>query len=364
MGDARVSACSAVVILLIAPACWPGSKLSLASTLKKFFATLFLLSICIGGLLAYDAYSFMRSPLDFDDRSFDLEVTQGDNIRGIAQQLSDRGLLSRTLWLELYARYTGVARRIKTGEYSLSTSATPVQLLTELQKGTQRQYSFTILEGWNIWQLRDALAKDTVLVQSITGVADDDLMQFIGADPGHPEGQFLPDTYLFPKGTTDAEFLKRANNALAVELAEIWENRQQNLPVSSPYEALVLASIIEKETSLDSEREMIAGVIAGRLRKGMRLQMDPTVIYGIGKSFNGNITRKDLKTPTPYNTYTIAGLPPTPIAMASAGTLKAAVNPTDTKALFFVADGTGGHVFNETVEAHNKAVRQYILKKK
>ena len=323
-----------------------------------------LLAVCVVGLIAYDAYVFLRSPLAGSVQSFELEVKQGDNIRGIANSLAERELLARPLWLELYTRYTGEARQIKTGEYELSTSLTPIALVAEIKKGTQRQYSFTILEGWNIWQLRDALARAPVLVRATKGVKDEDLLDFIGARAGHPEGQFLPDTYNFPKGTTDAEFLKRAHDALVAELAEVWSNRQPDLPVSKPYEVLILASIIEKETSIAAEREMVSGVISGRLRKGMRLQMDPTVIYGIGKDFNGNITRKDLKTPTPYNTYTISGLPPTPIAMSSAATLRAAVNPANTKALYFVADGTGGHVFNETVEAHNKAVRQYILKKK
>lgn len=291
-------------------------------------------------------------------------MVPGDNIRALSRRLSDRGLLARPRWLELYTRYTGEARKIKTGEYQLSTSLTPVALVAEIQKGTQKQYSFTILEGWNIWQLRAALAQDSVLEQTLQGVDDANLMAFIGAEPGHPEGQFLPDTYHFPKATTDAEFLKRAHDALVAELSSVWQNRQPDLPITTPYEALILASIIEKETSIAAEREMVSGVISGRLRKGMRLQMDPTVIYGIGPGFNGNITRKDLRTSTPYNTYTIAALPPTPIAMSSAATLRAAVNPAKTKALYFVADGTGGHVFNETVEAHNKAVKQYILKKK
>ncbi len=313
---------------------------------------------------AYDYSSFLKSPLTTENKSFELHINQGDTIRGVAQKLSDAELLSRPLWWELYARYTGSARSIKTGEYPLSTSITPVELLDQLQIGKQKQFAFTILEGWNIWQLRDALSSHDVLVQTMQDVADEDVMRFIGADDGHPEGQFLPDTYHFPKGTTDAQFLLRAHQMLKTKLAEVWESRQENLPVSTPYEVMVMASIIEKETSVEAEREIISGVIAGRLKKGMRLQMDPTVIYGIGKQFNGNITRKDLQTKTPYNTYKIDGLPPTPIAMSSARSLEAAVNPADTKALYFVADGTGGHVFNETVEEHNKAVRKFILKKK
>ncbi len=332
--------------------------------MKKTLSILLLLGVCIGGLLAYDGYRFLHEPLNSDNQDFELEVKSGDNIRGIAGRLSQQGILSRPLWLELYTRYTGDARRIKTGEYQLSTSLTPIQFLTEIQKGTQRQYSFTILEGWSIWQLREALAQDAVLESTIEQVDDADLMAFIGAEPGHPEGQFLPDTYNFPKGTTDAEFLKRAHDALVTELADVWASRQPDLPFDTPYEALIAASIIEKETAIASELEMVSGVIAGRLRKGMRLQMDPTVIYGIGPGFNGNITRKDLRTSTPYNTYTIDALPPTPIAMSSAATLRAAVNPAKTKALYFVADGTGGHVFNETVEAHNKAVQEYLRKRR
>lgn len=323
-----------------------------------------LTGIGAAAFAAYDFSSFLKSPLTAENKSFELHINQGDTIRGLAQDLSDAELLSRPLWWELYARYTGSARSIKTGEYPLSTSITPVELLNQLQIGKQKQFAFTILEGWNIWQLRDALSSHDVLVQTMQDVADEDVMKFIGADDGHPEGQFLPDTYHFPKGTTDVQFLLRAHQALTTKLAEVWESRQENLPVSTPYEVMVMASIIEKETSVESEREIISGVIAGRLKKGMRLQMDPTVIYGIGKQFNGNITRKDLRTKTPYNTYKIDGLPPTPIAMTSARSLEAAVNPADTKALYFVADGTGGHVFNETVEEHNKAVRKFILKKK
>ncbi|OED38295.1 hypothetical protein AB833_20295 [Chromatiales bacterium (ex Bugula neritina AB1)] len=331
--------------------------------MKKLFAFVFCLFVCAAGWLAYDAYEFLHAPLSTDSRALDIQVKPGETVRVIGAKLSASGLLDRPIWWEIYARYTGKARSIKTGEYSLSTDLTPISLLDELQLGKQKQYSFTILEGWNIWQLRDALAADPVLVATLQDVEDKDLLASIGLADGHPEGQFLPDTYFFPRGTTDAEFLLRANRALVAKLDEVWLDRQDNLPVSSAYEALTLASIIEKETSVASERPIISGVIAGRLRKGMRLQMDPTVIYGIGRSFNGNITRRDLKTPTPYNTYTIAGLPPTPIAMAGAESLEAAVNPAATKALFFVADGTGGHVFNETVEAHNKAVRKFILKK-
>lgn len=329
----------------------------------KIFLSLCVLLLCGLGFAAYDVHSFLNAPLSEEQRSFELHVKQGDTIRGIGKRLADENLLKRPLWWEAYARYSGAARSIKTGEYPLTSALTPIQLLAQLQVSRQKQYSLTILEGWNIWQLRAAVDANDILEHTMQNVADSDVMKFIGAADGHPEGQFLPDTYHFPRGTTDVEFLKRAHEALNSKLSEVWANRQEGLPVTTAYEALIMASIIEKETSVAAEWEMVSGVIAGRLRKGMRLQMDPTVIYGIGKKFNGNITRRDLKTATPYNTYTINGLPPTPIAMTGAGSLEAAVNPAKTSALFFVADGTGGHVFTDTVEEHNKAVRKYILKK-
>ncbi len=325
---------------------------------------MFVLPLCVAAVLAFDANQFLHSPLSEPEKNFELEVKPGTTIRSLASSLNKQGLLKRPIWWEAYARYTGEARSIKTGEYSLTSALTPIALLGTLQKSQQKQYSLTLLEGWNIWQVREAVATHEVLEQTMQSVSDDDVMAFIGAEAGHPEGQFLPDTYHFPRGTTDAEFLLRAHKQLNATLQQAWEGRDEGLPISTPYEALVLASIVEKETQIPSEREMVSGVIAGRLRKGMRLQMDPTVIYGIGKDFNGNITRKDLQTKTAYNTYKIPALPPTPIAMPSAATIHAAVHPADTKALFFVADGTGGHVFNETVEEHNKAVRKFILKRK
>jgi len=331
---------------------------------KIILFIVFVIPLCVAALLALDAHQFLHSPLSEPEQAFELEVKPGTTIRSLASQLKQDGKLKRPMWWEAYARYTGEARTIKTGEYTLSTALTPIALLGTLQTSQQKQYSLTLLEGWNIWQVREALAKHDVLEQTMQSVSDEDVMAFIGAEPGHPEGQFLPDPYLFPRGTTDAEFLLRAHNDLKTVLQEAWESRDEGLPISTPYEALTLASIIEKETSLDSERELISGVIAGRLRKKMRLEMDPTVIYGIGKNFNGDITRKDLQTKTPYNTYRIPALPPTPIAMSSAASIQASVHPTDTRALFFVADGTGGHVFNETFEEHKKAVQKLIRRNK
>ena len=324
----------------------------------------FVLGLCATGLVAYDAWRFLSSPLAADPVELELTVERGDTVADIGRDLAQRGLLSRPLWWRLYARVTGVATKIRAGEFVLSAGMSPVEVLGSLQRNAPtRQYAFTILEGWSIWQLRAALAADEVLLHETQDVPEDQLMAFIGAEPGHPEGQFLPDTYHFPRGTTDKQFLLRAHKALQKTLDHHWQQRQENLPLKSAYEALTLASIIEKETGIASEREMIAGVMVSRLRKKMRLQTDPTVIYGIGPDFNGDITRKDLKADTPYNTYRIPALPPTPIAMSGREAIAAAVNPASTSALFFVADGTGGHVFSETVEQHNAAVRKYILKR-
>ncbi len=314
------------------------------------------------GWAGYDAWRFLHQPVGSGE--FELLVKPGDTVAGIAGELKQRQLLDKPHWWKLYARYTGAARKIRSGEFVLDGSMNPIQLLAALQSNRgEKQHSFTIIEGWTIWQLREALAADPV-IEATLGEADDaELMALLDMPGVHPEGQFLPDTYLFPRGTTDVEFLRRANQALRQALEAAWQSRQPDLPLANSYEALILASIVERETGLVEERDRVAGVMVNRLRKKMRLQTDPTVIYGIGPSFNGDITRKDLKTKTPYNTYVIKALPPTPIAMSGIGAIEAAVNPAETTSLFFVADGSGGHVFSDTVEQHNAAVRKYILNK-
>lgn len=322
---------------------------------------LFLAAALVVGWACWDAWRFLNQPVGTGE--FELLVEPGGTVSGIALELSERQLLAKPHWWKLYARYSGAARKIRSGEFLLDASLTPLQLLEQLQSGREKQHSFTIVEGWTIWQLREAIAQDPIIESTTVGASDAELMALLDMPDLHPEGQFLPDTYLFPRGTTDIDFLRRANRALADALEQAWQTRQQNLPLVSSYEALILASIIERETGLVEERELVSGVMVNRLRRKMRLQTDPTVIYGIGPSFNGDITRKDLKTPTPYNTYVIAALPPTPIAMAGKEAIDAALNPASTTALFFVADGSGGHVFSDTVDQHNAAVRKYILNK-
>jgi len=224
------------------------------------------------------------------------------------------------------------------------------------------RHHFTIVEGWNIRELRAALARATPLVQTLHEVDDAALMAMLGREGVHPEGRFLPETYAYDRGDTDVDLLRRAADDLDRALAAAWEARADDLPLETPEEALVLASIVEKETGIAGERPLIAGVFVRRLRIGMRLQTDPTVIYGMGSAYDGNIRRSDLTTDTPYNTYTRDGLPPTPIAMAGVDALRAATQPEEGDALYFVAvgDGSGRHVFSPTLEAHNAAVRQYV----
>ncbi len=321
----------------------------------------FLGLVLAAGWAAYDAWQFLNKPVG--KGQFELLVEPGDTVAGIASDLTSRQLLDKPHWWKLYARYTGAARKIRSGEFVLNGDQSPIELLEALQSGREKQHSFTIIEGWTIWQLREALAADPVIEATLGDADDSELMALLDMPGVHPEGQFLPDTYLFPRGTTDVDFLRRANQALQAELESAWANRLPDLPLANSYEALILASIVERETGIAGERDLVSGVMVNRLRKKMLLQTDPTVIYGIGPSFNGDITRKDLKTRTAYNTYVIKGLPPTPIAMSGTAAIRAAVTPAETTALFFVADGSGGHVFSDTHEQHKAAVRKYILKK-
>ena len=236
-------------------------------------------------------------------------------------------------------------------------------MLALLVSGRSVSYSLTLLEGWNIRQVRAAVAGHEALRQTLEGVDNLDLMERLGHPGKHPEGRFFPDTYQFRRGTTDVEFLLRAMRKMDEELAQAWQARAENIPLQSAEEALILASIIEKETGLASERPQIAGVFSRRLQKGMKLQTDPTVIYGMGEDFDGNIRRKDLREDTPYNTYVHTGLPPTPICMPGREALRAAVDPAPGNSLFFVSRGDGSHVFSATLKEHNAAVRQYQLKK-
>lgn len=306
---------------------------------------------------------FLGTTLQFDGPELVYTVPKGSAFSSVARDLEQRGVIGNARHLAWYGRYTGQAQRMRAGEYRLTPDLTPDGLLALLVSGRSISYSLTLLEGWNIRQVRAAVAGNPALTQTLDGVDNADLMARLGRPESHPEGRFFPDTYHFTRGMTDLEFLRRAMETMDLELAKAWDNRADGIPLQDPYEALILASIIEKETGQVSERPEIAGVFTRRLRKGMKLQTDPTVIYGMGERFDGNIRRRDLREDTPYNTYVHHGLPPTPICMPGRGALQASVNPADGKTLFFVSRGDGSHVFSETLKQHNAAVRKYQLKK-
>ncbi|HRY14829.1 MAG: endolytic transglycosylase MltG [Candidatus Competibacteraceae bacterium] len=316
-------------------------------------------------LLYADYQRFLDAPLEIPADDQVLEVKPGMGIGAIARRLQHRPGLSRpAFYLEAYTRLNGLAQRLQAGEYALSPGLTPRTLIDQIVAGRVIQYPLTVVEGWTFRQLRQALTAHPKLKQTLQGLSDEEVMARLGRSGEHPEGRFLPDTYHFPTGFTDEAFLRRAMMAMDRRLADIWQNRAPNLPLDNPYQALILASIVEKETGLPAERPEVAGVFVRRLRQGMLLQTDPTVIYGLGEAFDGNLRRRDLTTDTPYNTYIRKGLPPTPIALPGAAALRAAVNPADGDTLYFVANGEGGHVFSRTLNEHTQAIRRYQLQGK
>ncbi len=318
----------------------------------------------------YEQYQrFNAAPVTLPLEGLNYTIKPGANIRSVGRDLQKMGVLVEGP-MELYffrwlARESKTANRIKAGELHIPSGVTPRQLLQVLVEGKEIQYSITFLEGWNFKEMRRAVEADVVLKQTLLGKTQEELMTAIGHPGEHPEGRFLPDTYHFPRGDSDVDVYKRAYVALETVLQKEWDKRQKGLPLKTPYEALILASIIEKETGAAEERPQIAGVFVRRLNKKMLLQTDPTVIYGMGEAYKGNIRRKDLRKDTPYNTYTRKGLTPTPIAMPGRDAIHAAVNPTDGKSIYFVAkaDGSGTHYFSATLKEHNRAVRKYQLKK-
>ena len=323
--------------------------------------TIIAVSIAIGWTWTkYNVYQ--------DNRLFDGQEVQaytvkpGSSVKGIARELNEAGLISQPQFFEWFARSEGLAQRIQAGEYQVRGEMTPRQLLTDMSQGKVIQYPMTIVEGWSFKQLRAFLAQHEALEHTLDGLSDAEVMAKLGYADIHPEGRFLPDTYHFPRGTSDQQFLKRAYQMMESTLDQLWQQRQQGLPIKTPYEALILASIIERETAVAEERPEIAGVFVRRLQKRMRLQTDPTVIYGMGDTYQGNIRRRDLRTDTPYNTYTRRGLTPTPIAMPSAAAIEAALHPKPGNTLYFVARGDGTHKFSATLVEHNKAVVKYQLK--
>ena len=306
--------------------------------------------------------SWLAQPFGPAAAGYVLDVPPGSSVQTVARQLAEDGLLTHPRWLEFQARLAGQATRIRAGEYELSAETTPTGLLDQLVSGRVRLHSLTIVEGWTVYQLLDALRRNMQLVHELHSDGPVELARELQLDFPHAEGLFFPDTYRFPKGTRDIDLLRQAHEQMRQRLDAAWRSRQAGLPLKTPYEALILAAIVERETALDSERPMIAGVFIRRLQRHMRLQTDPTVIYGLGMEFDGNLTRADLESDTPYNTYTRHGLPPTPIALPGRASLEAAVHPASGDALYFVATGKpdGSHTFSSTLQEHNAAVARYL----
>jgi UPF0755 protein len=293
-----------------------------------------------------------------------VRVEQGSSVRTVLNQLALKGAIRDPKRTELYLRLHGRRLNIKAGDYEIPARASAAQIAKLLEQGKVVLEQLTVVEGSTFADLRKAIERHPKIVNTLRGKSDAEVMIALGHGGEHPEGRFFPDTYRFAANTTDLELLKLSYDQMAQLLQSAWEKRQENLPIRTPYEALILASIVEKETGLASERPMIAGVFTARLRKGMRLQTDPTVIYGIGAKYDGDIRDKDLVTDTPYNTYTRPGLPPTPIALPGRESVLASVQPQDTGALFFVAtgEGNGAHYFSKTLEEHNAAVARYLAR--
>lgn len=317
----------------------------------------------VAGYLAYQRFlGFADAPIAGIEDGDTVEVAAGDSLPKVLRKLREQGIDASDLEWRALARQMGVAGKIQIGEYALEPGLTPRELLERMRDGKVMNYRFTIVEGWNFRELRVALAKATPLRQEAAQLDDAALMRTLGLGGQHPEGRFLPETYLYTRGDSDLDVLKRAAEAMARALAEAWGARDPGLPLESAYQMLTLASIVEKETGVADERPQIAGVFVRRLKIPMRLETDPTVIYGMGSAYDGNIRKRDLQTDTPYNTYTRDGLPPTPIAMPGKDALMAVAHPAPGEALFFVAvgDGSGRHVFTKTYAEHQSAVADYL----
>jgi len=289
----------------------------------------------------------------------EFSINPGSGVAASAQQMAAAGVPVNPTLFVLLARLTGDAGRIKAGSYELKPNTSPRGLLSQLVRGEFAQEAVTIIEGWSFKQMRQAIGSHTRLKHDTVKLTDAELMAKISTEYKDPEGLFFPDTYLFAKGSSEIEIYRRAHQAMLTHLNEAWEKRNKELPYKTPYEALIMASIVEKETGQKSERTMIAGVFVNRLRTGMLLQTDPTVIYGMGDAFVGKIAKKDLLTDTPYNTYTRGGLPPTPISLPGLQSLQAALAPAETPALYFVSRGDGTSQFSSNLPDHNRAVNRY-----
>jgi UPF0755 protein len=331
--------------------------------IKKLFL-LFLIALSFAsGWLVSGYQNALKAPAVIGE-PVTIEIIKGDSFKQVIHKLRDQHLFMKPLWFKVIALQTQAVKKIKPGEYELATGSTISDILALLVSGKAKQYSITFPEGRNFKEMLQTIEKNPHLEHTLQGVSNDALMAKLGATEKHPEGLFFPDTYFFEKHTTDVALLKRAYDKMQLVLQQEWFNKAEHLPFNTPYQALILASIVEKETAAKAERTLIAGVFSRRLTQGMMLQTDPTVIYGMGDSYQGNIRSQDLHTETPYNTYKIKGLPPTPIAMPGRAAIYAALHPDQSKnSIYFVSRGDGTHVFSATLGEHNQAVNKFQRQK-
>ncbi len=332
-------------------------------TILSTFLSLLLAALLFLGWLYVQMQQALTTPMSLNESSQIFEVKSGESLTTITKRLKTLGWFEHPRYLQLESRRRGLDNKIKVGEYTVTKGTTPIGFLNLLVSGDVIQHSITLVEGLTFQEWLSVLANEARLNHTLTNLTEQEIMAKLGFPDEHPEGRFYADSYFYTSDTTDLDILKRAHAAMQSTVSELWEKRDPNTPYKTPYEAMIMASIIEKETAVPAERSEISGVFVRRLQKGMKLQTDPTVIYGVRHGFDGNLTRKHLRSDTPYNTYTRTGLPPTPIAMFSRAALKAALHPKAGKTLFFVARGDGSHQFSETLKQHNKAVRKFQLKR-
>lgn len=319
-----------------------------------------VISICC--YFIYDFRGFLQQPLNIESNSIMIKISPGSSLLEIASSLEKQGILKPYQYFVLLAYWQGQEKKIRAGEYRLFSGLRPEALLQKLVEGKVALHGLTIIEGWTFRQVMIAVNQHDAIDHRLSGLSEIEIMPELGFGDSHPEGRFFPDTYMFPLGTTDIRLLKDAHQLMVDILQAQWKLRQPELPFTSSYDALILASIIERETALAKERPLVSGVFVRRLRHGMRLQTDPTVIYGLRDLFDGNLRREDLEQDTAYNTYLHSGLPPTPICMPGIDSIRAALNPAPGASLYFVARGDGSHHFSSSFEEHRHAVNEYQRK--
>jgi UPF0755 protein len=332
--------------------------------IKRLLTWSLIAALLLIALLVFQLLRFQHEAIPLAAGPDAFLIRSGSNIKSIAHDLARQKIIDDPWLFILLAKVRGLETRVRAGEYQIEPGLTADELLDKFAEGNAIQYKLTVIEGWSFRQLLTAIAENSVIESTLQGKTDAEIMAKLGYPDQHPEGLFFPDTYRFPKGTSDVDFLKRAYQVMQNHLEREWTGRDPELPLNSGYEALILASIIEKETGARIERPLIAGVFVERLKRNMRLQTDPTIIYGLGEQYDGDIRFRDLKKDTPYNTYLHAGLTPTPIALPGLLAIRAALHPAPTDALYFVSKGDGTHQFSATLEQHNAAVARYQLNKR